>query len=99
MPDLTFSMPVVEVLNECSEICAARHHEFETPEHLLLALIRQDLFREAYQSCGGNAQKLEEALNDYLDEKVSQQGVVRSRMTHLTFYVQDLAQKLKTFDV
>jgi len=25
--------------------------------------------------------------------------VVRSRMTHLTFYVQDLAQKLKTFDV
>ena len=67
MPDLTFSMPVVEVLNECSEICAARHHEFETPEHLLLALIRQDLFREAYQSCGGNAQKLEEALNDYLD--------------------------------
>ena len=40
-----------------------------------------------------------QSLNDYLDEKVSQQGVVRSRMTHLTFYVQDLAQKLKTFDV
>ena len=67
MPNLTFSMPVVEVLNDCSDICSARRNEFETPEHLLLALLKQDLFCEAYETCGGNTQKLEAALSDYLD--------------------------------
>lgn len=40
-----------------------------------------------------------QSLNDYLEEKITQNGMVRSRMTHLTLYVQELAQKLKTFDV
>ena len=40
-----------------------------------------------------------QSLNDYLDEKVTQHGQVRSRMTHLTLYVQDLAQKLKSYDI
>lgn len=40
-----------------------------------------------------------QSLNDYLEEKITQGGMVRSRMTHLTLYVQELAQKLKMFDV
>lgn len=40
-----------------------------------------------------------QSLNDYLEEKITQGGMVRSRMTHLTFYVQELAQKLKTYDL
>ena len=40
-----------------------------------------------------------QSLNDYLDETITMGGVVRSRMTHLTLYVQDLAQKLKMFDL
>ena len=40
-----------------------------------------------------------QSLNDYLDENVTQKGVVRSRMTHLTLYVQNFAQKLKTFSL
>lgn len=40
-----------------------------------------------------------QSLNDYLDEKITQSGMVRSRMTHLTLYVQELAQKLKMFDL
>lgn len=40
-----------------------------------------------------------QSLNDYLEEKITQGGMVRSRMTHLTLYVQELAQKLKSFDL
>ena len=40
-----------------------------------------------------------QSLNDYLEEKTTQGGMVRSRMTHLTLYVQELAQKLKMFDL
>ena len=39
-----------------------------------------------------------QSMNDYLDETISKGGVVRSRLTHLYLYVQNLAQKLKSFE-
>lgn len=40
-----------------------------------------------------------QSLNDYLDESMTKGGITRSRMTHLSLYVQDFAQKLKRFDI
>lgn len=40
-----------------------------------------------------------QSLNDYLEETITKGGVVRSRMTHLTLYTQELAQKLKSYSV
>lgn len=40
-----------------------------------------------------------QSLNDYMDETITKGGVTRSRGTHLTLYVQDLAQKLKHYDL
>ena len=40
-----------------------------------------------------------QSLNDYMEETIIKGGVTRSRMTHLTFYVQELAQKLKRYNV
>ena len=39
-----------------------------------------------------------QSFNDYLDETISKAGVVRSRLTHLNLYIQNLAQKLKRFE-
>lgn len=39
-----------------------------------------------------------QSFNDYLDETISKGGVVRSRLTHMYLYVQNLAQKLKRFE-
>ena len=39
-----------------------------------------------------------QSFNDYLDETISKGGVVRSRLTHMNLYIQDLAQKLKRFE-
>ena len=36
-----------------------------------------------------------QSLNDYMDEIITMKGVTRSRLTHLSFYVQSLAQKFK----
>jgi len=38
-----------------------------------------------------------QSLNDYLDETITQQGVTRSRVTHLNMYAQSLAQQLKQY--
>lgn len=39
-----------------------------------------------------------QSFNDYLDETISKGGVVRSRLTHMNLYIQNLAQKLKRFE-
>lgn len=39
-----------------------------------------------------------QSFNDYLDETISKAGVVRSRVTHMNLYIQNLAQKLKRFE-
>lgn len=36
-----------------------------------------------------------QSLNDYMDEIITMKGVTRSRLTHLSFYIQSLAQKFK----
>jgi CRISPR-associated protein Cas1 len=40
-----------------------------------------------------------QAINDYLDYTITQNGMIRSRNSHLSLYVQQLAQKFKTYDV
>mgnify|MGYP002853099524 CR=1 FL=1 len=39
-----------------------------------------------------------QSFNDYLDETISKSGVVRSRLTHMNLYLQNLAQKFKRFE-
>ena len=39
-----------------------------------------------------------QSFNDYLDETISKAGVVRSRLTHMNLYIQDLAQQLKRYE-
>ena len=36
-----------------------------------------------------------QSLNDYMDEIITMKGVTRSRLTHLSFYIQSLAQRFK----
>ena len=40
-----------------------------------------------------------QSLNDFLDEKISQKGVTRSRLIQMNLYIQDLAQKLKKYEI
>lgn len=40
-----------------------------------------------------------QSMNDYLDETIEQHGVVRSRYTQMTLYIQRFAQELKKYQI
>ena len=62
---------VNDILVEAYKIANNKRHEYVTPEHLLLASLKNKRFLEAIKGCGGDAQKLTGNLNDYLDKYVS----------------------------
>ena len=62
---------VNDILVEAYKISNNKRHEYVTPEHLLLASLKNKRFLEAIKGCGGDAQKLTDNLNDYLDKYVS----------------------------
>lgn len=62
---------VNDILVEAYKIANNKRHEYVTPEHLLLASLKNKRFLEAIKGCRGDAQKLTDNLNDYLDKYVS----------------------------
>lgn len=62
---------VNDILVEAYKIANNKRHEYVTPEHLLLASLKNKRFLDAIKGCGGDAQKLINNLNDYLDKYVS----------------------------
>lgn len=77
-------------------------------DYVVYTLIAQNAITDEYYSIREDGsywletlgrRVLIQSLNDYLEENVTQNGVIRSRSTHLSLYVQQLAQKLKTYDL
>ena len=76
-------------------------------DYVVYTLVAQNAITDEYYSVKDDGSYWLEALgrrvliqsiNDYLDENIMQHGVSRSRLTHLTLYVQNLAQKFKKYD-
>ena len=76
-------------------------------DYVVFTLLAQNAITEEYYSVREDGsywlealgrRVLIQSLNDYLDETISKGGVVRSRVTHLNLYVQNLAQKFKGFE-
>lgn len=59
-----------EVLNRAAIYASEQHHEYLTPEHILLILTDTPLFREAYSQCGGDTEQLERKLKEYLKDNL-----------------------------
>ena len=55
-------------LNEIAQSASARRHEFITVEHLLLALMSNEAALEVLKNVGGDAAKLTNELEKYIDE-------------------------------
>jgi ATP-dependent Clp protease ATP-binding subunit ClpA len=54
-------------LNTAFKEARAKHHEFMTVEHLLLALITNDAAKEVLIACGGELDRLTKDLQDFVD--------------------------------
>ena len=77
-------------------------------DYVVYTLIAQNVITDEYYSVREDGSYWLEALgrrvliqsiNDYLDDTITQNGLIRSRNSHLSLYVQQLAQKFKTYDV
>ena len=77
-------------------------------DYVVYTLISQNAITDEYYSIREDGSYWLEALgrrvliqsiNDYLDEVVTVGGVTRSRITQLSLYVQQLAQKFKIYDL
>jgi CRISPR-associated protein Cas1 len=77
-------------------------------DYIVYTLIAQNCITDDYYSVREDGsfwleslgrRVLIQSFNDYLDEVVTVKGVPRSRNTQIQLYAQDLAQKLKTFEL
>ncbi|MEJ2142175.1 MAG: ATP-dependent Clp protease ATP-binding subunit ClpA [Gammaproteobacteria bacterium] len=57
-----------EALNNAFKEARAKNHEFMTVEHLLLALLDNDVATEVLKACGADIKKLKDDLSNFLAE-------------------------------
>lgn len=62
--------PDIEVILEnATELALSKNHEYVTLEHLLLAMVRFEVFRKVLAGFGGDVDNMDDELNRYLDEQ------------------------------
>ena len=59
---------VAKLITESNELAAKLGHEYITPEHVLITMCDYKIFKETFESCGGDAALLKENIANYLDE-------------------------------
>ena len=59
-----------ELLNQAHALAEESRHEFTTPEHLLLVMLKDLDIIDVLISCGANRHAIRADLEDYLEEKV-----------------------------
>lgn len=77
-------------------------------EYVVYSLLAKNVITEEYYSIRADGsfwlerlgrQVLIQSINDYLDDEITQNGMTRSRKTMMFLYIQNLAQKFKTFSL
>nr|WP_302598051.1 ATP-dependent Clp protease ATP-binding subunit ClpA [uncultured Cellulosilyticum sp.] len=61
---------VGKIIAQANELAAKLGHEYITPEHIILVMCGQKIFKEAFESCGGDINVLRNNIAAYLDENM-----------------------------
>lgn len=67
---------VADILNDAFDEAAREQYEFVTPELLLYMISGHHTFREAFENCGGDTDKLQDNLKAYLSQNLMPSGMV-----------------------
>lgn len=65
---MELSREALDIIYQAIDYATKRSFEFVTPELLLLMMLKDRVFSEAFEKCGGNAGMLEEYLKEYAEE-------------------------------
>lgn len=83
---MNLSQRVEEVMMFVSLYAGQKKHEFITPEHVLFAMLKDEIFARAFVKCNGNIQQLQTDLEQYLEEnieKVDKEPVLTYQMAEV----------------
>ena len=64
------SNEVAYIINAVLAIANREHYELVTPELLLYVICKNRVFAEAFEGCGGSIEKLEDKLENYINEYI-----------------------------
>ncbi len=67
---MNLSKEAMLAIQKAIELAAKNHYEYVTPELILLMILDDESFREAYESCGGDIMTLSRNLMTYLEKYV-----------------------------
>ncbi len=67
---MNLSLEVAQALNDAVAYARDNHYEYITPEMLLLFLIDDETFSEAFYYCGGDKNLLTSQLKEYIEEYI-----------------------------
>src|SRR6201995_2124450 len=68
MPSLSRSLE--QALHRAIKLASDRHHEYATPEHLLLALVDDADAQQVMKACNADIEALRKSLQKYVDEEL-----------------------------
>ncbi|SFG79558.1 AAA family ATPase [Oribacterium sp. WCC10] len=69
------------IINNSYTLALQNHHEYVTPELVLLAMCDDQSFRVAFSNCGGDIKALSDNLREYLDKYVEKIDGVEPEMS------------------
>lgn len=81
-----------DVLSRAALYAGTMHHEYITPEHVLMVLTDVPCFHDAFSHCGGSVERLKSDIKEYLDQHVECLQEEQSEI-QVSFSAQDMLSK------
>ncbi len=78
---MELSKEALDIIYQAMEYAKKRKFEYVTPELVLLMMLRDKTFTEAFEECGGNAGMLEDYLKEYAEEYMDRADVEKPELS------------------
>lgn len=90
---MELSREALDIIYQAIDYATKRSFEFVTPELLLLMMLKDRVFSEAFEKCGGNAGMLEGYLKEYAEEYMEKVEVGIPEMSDGVTMLMNFAEK------
>lgn len=78
---MELSKEVIDLLNQAIGFAQKNNYEYVTPEIVLLMIMKDQTFAEAFEECGGNLSILEDDIREYIEECIEKIENIKPELT------------------
>ena len=90
---MELSNEVLDILYKAIEYAHSKSYEFVTPEIVLLMVLQDKVFAEAFEECGGNVEILKNYIKEYAEEYMDKAEVDKPELSEGVNSLLDFAAK------